>query len=282
MATPLVAKELEASFRQALQDAQVMRHEYLTLEHLLLALSKEAKTQEVLTACGASVERLRQRLEKFLNDIVEKLPEGVKAVPQQTIGIERVLQRAAIHALSADQKVIEGGDVLVAMFREDESHALYLLQQEGLTRLDLINYLSRGIIKSEEQDFPRRLRRPTEVLNRIPEIIERLKVLQSTYRTSGSSTPVARAGEDSSAVYAALEQALPLVELLELPFTKRDAEDIDKAVDDAERLRLMAGDLRMHARTAVMAAEYVEQAAKAVVALRDKVKERDQSEGTRG
>jgi len=150
VATPLIAKELQASFRQALQDAKAMRHEYLTLEHLLLALSKEAKTQKVLAACGASVKRLRQRLETFLKETVEKLPEGVSAEPQQTIGIERVLQRAAIHALSADQKVIEGGDVLVAMFREDESHALYLLQQEGVTRLDLLNFLSHGITKVGE------------------------------------------------------------------------------------------------------------------------------------
>src|SRR5450631_276230 len=133
-------------------DAKAMRHEYLTLEHLLLALTKEPKTQKVLTACGASVNRLRQRLETFLKDTVEKLPEGVSAEPQQTIGIERVLQRAHIHALSADQKVIQGGDVLVAMFREDESHALYLLQQEGISRLDLLNYLSHGITKTGEGD----------------------------------------------------------------------------------------------------------------------------------
>jgi ATP-dependent Clp protease ATP-binding subunit ClpA len=148
VAIPLVAKELQQSFRQALADAKAMRHEYLTLEHLLLALTKEPKTQKVLTACGASVNRLRQRLETFLKETVEKLPEGVSAEPQQTIGIERVLQRAHIHALSADQKVIQGGDVLVAMFREDESHALYLLQQEGITRLDLLNYLSHGITKT--------------------------------------------------------------------------------------------------------------------------------------
>ncbi len=152
MATPLIAKELQASFRQALADAKQMRHEYLTLEHLLLALTRETKTQKILIACGANVKRLRQRLEKFLAETVERLPEGVSAEPQQTIGIERVLQRAAIHALSAEQKVIEGGDVLVAMFREDESHALFLLQQEGITRLDLLNYLSHGISKGGEDD----------------------------------------------------------------------------------------------------------------------------------
>ncbi len=147
MATPLIAKELQASFRLALADAKPMRHEYLTLEHLLLALTREPKTQKILVACGANVKRLRQRLEKFLAETVERLPEGVDAEPQQTIGIERVLQRAAIHALSAEQKVIDGGDVLVAMFREDESHALFLLQQEGITRLDVLNYISHGIAK---------------------------------------------------------------------------------------------------------------------------------------
>ena len=150
MATPLIAKELQASFRQAIADAKAMRHEYLTLEHLLLALTREPKTQKILVACGANVKRLRQRLEKFLAETVERLPDSVSAEPQQTIGIERVLQRAAIHALSAEQKVIEGGDVLVAMFREDESHALFLLQQEGITRLDLLNYLSHGISKGSE------------------------------------------------------------------------------------------------------------------------------------
>ena len=150
MATPLIAKELQASFRQAIADAKSMRHEYLTLEHLLLALTREPKTQKILVACGANVKRLRQRLEKFLAETVERLPDSVSAEPQQTIGIERVLQRAAIHALSAEQKVIEGGDVLVAMFREDESHALFLLQQEGITRLDLLNYLSHGIAKGSE------------------------------------------------------------------------------------------------------------------------------------
>jgi Clp amino terminal domain, pathogenicity island component len=147
MATPLIAKELQASFREAISDAKSMRHEYLTVEHLLLALTREPKTQKILVACGASVERLRQRLEKFLADTVERLPESARAEPQQTIGIERVLQRAAIHALTADQKVIEGSDVLVAMLREDDSHALFLLQQEGITRLDLLNYLSAGIPK---------------------------------------------------------------------------------------------------------------------------------------
>jgi ATP-dependent Clp protease ATP-binding subunit ClpA len=147
LAGPLIAKELQASFRLALADAKRMHHEYLTLEHLLLALLKDGKTRQVLTACGANIRRLQKRLEEFLEQTVERLPAGVEADPQQTIGVERVLQRAAIHALSAEQKIIDGGDVLVAIFREDESHALYLLQQEGVSRLDLLNYVSHGAPK---------------------------------------------------------------------------------------------------------------------------------------
>ncbi|WP_224247298.1 ATP-dependent Clp protease ATP-binding subunit ClpA [Hyalangium gracile] len=147
MAGPLIAKELQTSFRNALEEARKMRHEYLTLEHLLLALTKDTRTREVLKACGANVKRLQERLETFLEETVERLPEDAEAEPQQTIGVERVLHRAAMHALSAEQKVIDGGDVLVAIFREEESHALYLLQQEGVTRLDLLNYISHGISK---------------------------------------------------------------------------------------------------------------------------------------
>jgi ATP-dependent Clp protease ATP-binding subunit ClpA len=158
VAGPLIAKELQTSFRNALEEARKMRHEYLTLEHLLLALTKDTRTREVLKACGANVKRLQERLESFLEETVERLPEDADAEPQQTIGVERVLHRAAMHALSAEQKVIDGGDVLVAMFREEESHALYLLQQEGVTRLDLLNYISHGISKdgaSSEGGEPR-------------------------------------------------------------------------------------------------------------------------------
>ncbi len=154
MAGPQIAKELQTSFRNALDEAARMRHEYLTLEHLLLALTKDSRTREVLKACGANVKRLQERLETFLKETVERLPEGVEAEPQQTIGVERVLHRAAVHALSAEQKVIDGGDILVALFREDESYALYLLQQEGITRLDLLNYISHGVSKDGESESP--------------------------------------------------------------------------------------------------------------------------------
>ncbi|WP_375767674.1 ATP-dependent Clp protease ATP-binding subunit ClpA [Archangium gephyra] len=152
MAGPLIAKALQDSFRNAMDGARRMRHEYLTLEHLLLALTKDTRTREVLKGCGANVKRLQERLEGFLEETVERLPEGVDAEPQQTIGVERVLHRAAMHALSAEQKFIDGGDILVALFREEESQALYLLQEERLTRLDLLNFISHGI--SKDGDSP--------------------------------------------------------------------------------------------------------------------------------
>nr|WP_216672786.1 ATP-dependent Clp protease ATP-binding subunit ClpA [Corallococcus exiguus] len=143
---------MQASFRTALDEARKMRHEYLTLEHLLLALTRESRTREVLKGCGANVKRLQENLTSFLEETVERLPDDVDAEPQQTIGVERVLHRAAMHALSAEQKYIDGGDVLVAMFREEESHALYLLQQEGVTRLDLLNFISHGTTKDGESE----------------------------------------------------------------------------------------------------------------------------------
>jgi ATP-dependent Clp protease ATP-binding subunit ClpA len=152
MASPIIAKELQASIRFALGEAKRMRHEYLTLEHLLLGLLRDARTVEVLKACGAKPEGLKVRLEAFLVETVERLPEDSDAEPQQTMGVERVLQRAAFHALSAEQKVMDSADVLIALFREADSQALFFLKEEGVTRYDLLNYVSHGIQKDGDDD----------------------------------------------------------------------------------------------------------------------------------
>lgn len=152
MASPIIAKELQASIRFALAEAKRMRHEYLTLEHLMLGLLRDPRTLEVLKACGAKPERLKTRLENFLEETVERLPDDSDAEPQQTIGVERVLQRAAFHALSAEQKVMDSADVLIALFREVDSQSLFFLKEEGITRYDLLNYVSHGIKKDGESD----------------------------------------------------------------------------------------------------------------------------------
>jgi ATP-dependent Clp protease ATP-binding subunit ClpA len=147
MASPIIAKELQAAIRTALSEAEKMRHEYLTLEHLLLALTSDARALEILKACGARPDNVKKQLISFLTESVDKVPEDAEADPQQTIGVERVLQRAAWHALSAEQKVMDSGDVLVALFRESDSQALFILKEEGLTRYDVLNYISHGIKK---------------------------------------------------------------------------------------------------------------------------------------
>ncbi len=152
MASPIIAKELQASIRFALSEAKRMRHEYLTLEHLLLGLLRDPRTGEVIKACGGKADRLKGRLESFLTETVERLPDDTEAEPQQTIGVERVLQRAAFHALSAEQKVMDSADVLIALFREVDSQALFFLKEEGITRYDLLNYVSHGIKKEGDGD----------------------------------------------------------------------------------------------------------------------------------
>ncbi len=152
MASPIIAKELQAAIRFSLSEAKRMRHEYLTLEHLLLGLLKDPRALECMKACGVKPALLEKKLETFLSESVEKLPDDVEAEPQQTIGVERVLQRAAFHALSAEQKIMDSADVLVALFREADSQALFFLKDEGVTRYDLLNYISHGVKKDGESD----------------------------------------------------------------------------------------------------------------------------------
>ncbi len=151
MASPIIAKELQASIRFALSEARRMRHEYLTLEHLLLGLLRDPRCVEVIKACAGKPDRIREKVLRFLEETVERLPEGVEAEPQQTIGVERVLQRAAFHALSSEQKVMDSADVLVALFREDSSQALFFLKEEKIGRLDVLNFISHGIRKESAE-----------------------------------------------------------------------------------------------------------------------------------
>jgi len=154
MSSPMIARELQATLRKAYDEAQRMRHEYVTLEHLLLALLDDPKASKALDACGANRGRLRKKLYSFFDD-QPKLPEDVDAEPHQTLAVERVLQRAAIHAISSEMKVIDGANVLVQLFYERESQAVYLLDQEGVQQFDLKRYVSHGLPAdgSPEGDF---------------------------------------------------------------------------------------------------------------------------------
>ena len=143
----MISKELEGTLNTALKEAIGRRHEYVCLEHLLYALLQDKDARGALINCGADVDRLRKGLEEFFQTHLESLPEGMKQEPQQTMGFHRVLQRAVIHAQSAEKKEINGGNLLIAMFREPDSYAVYLLEEQGITRFDVVNYVSHGISK---------------------------------------------------------------------------------------------------------------------------------------
>ena len=151
MASPEIAKELQQAICAALAVAQRRGHELLTLEHLLLALLDEPQCIEVLAACSADRSVLREQLASAL----DARPSSSQREPQQTIGVERVLQRAAFHAASIPNKFMTGGDVLVAMLREEQSDAFTLLQAAGVKRLEVLNFLAHGIRRGDTS-FPRR------------------------------------------------------------------------------------------------------------------------------
>jgi ATP-dependent Clp protease ATP-binding subunit ClpA len=143
---PLITRALQIALRNAFEEAARSRHEYVTLEHLLMSLADDRRTGHALTACGADLRKLRKSLVKYLTEEVEKLPEGVEVPPQQTLSVERVLRRAAIHVMSSEQEAIDGTAVLIEIFEEPESFAVYLLKKAGVTQFDLKQYVSHGIV----------------------------------------------------------------------------------------------------------------------------------------
>ncbi len=141
-----LSRMLEASLALAVREARRRRHEYLSIEHVLFALVHDPGVLEVVRACGGDADALKAEVTAFL-DAQTPLPDGTDVPPQQTLGFQRILQRAAAHVQSAGKDEIDGRNVLVAIFRETDSHAAYLLGRQGVTRLDVISYLSHGVSK---------------------------------------------------------------------------------------------------------------------------------------
>jgi ATP-dependent Clp protease ATP-binding subunit ClpA len=142
-----ITKELESSLRLAFAEAKARRHEHVTLEHLLYALLRDPVAVRILRACGARMTELKRDLEQHLQESQPQLPEGSERDPEQTRAFQRVLERAAMQVQSSGKETIDGGNVLVALYRERDSHALYLLEKQGVTRLDLLRYISHGALK---------------------------------------------------------------------------------------------------------------------------------------
>jgi ATP-dependent Clp protease ATP-binding subunit ClpA len=150
----MLSKELEFSINLAFKEARARRHEFLTVEHLLLSLLENPSAAEVLRACAADLDRLKSELATFLTENTPLLDEDDTRETQPTLGFQRVLQRAVLHVQSSGRKEVTGANVLVAIFGEQESHAVFLLKQQDISRLDVVNYISHGISKvpDEPQD----------------------------------------------------------------------------------------------------------------------------------
>ena len=147
----MLSKELEVRLNEAFADARDQRHEFMTIEHLLLAVLDAPKVAEVLAACGCDADVLRAELVRFIDESVPRLPSGEAEEVQPTLGFQRVLQRAVFHLQSAGRREVTAAMVLVAIFSEKESHAVYLLGKQGVTRLDVVNFISHGIAKGGEE-----------------------------------------------------------------------------------------------------------------------------------
>ena len=145
----MLTHELQRSLGRAGEAAVRQRHEYVTLEHILLALLEDPTGRDVIYNCGGDVGELRQELEAFMAENIQALPDAAQAAPQATAAFERVLQRALLQAEGSGQAAIDGGNVLAAMFQETRSHAVYLLAEKGISRLDVLNYISHGISKRD-------------------------------------------------------------------------------------------------------------------------------------
>src|SRR6267142_1380288 len=143
----MIAQELEVSLHMAFMEARQKRHEFITVEHLLLAMLDNPSAAEVLRACAANVEELRKLLNDFINEHTTVV-SGEEVDTQPTLGFQRVIQRAILHVQSSGKKEVTGANVLVAIFGEKDSHAVYFLHQQGVTRLDVVNYISHGITKA--------------------------------------------------------------------------------------------------------------------------------------
>ena len=155
-------QDVQIAFTLAVREAQRRRHEYLTTEHVLYALLFEGVGQQILVACGGDIEDLKQQLEDFFDRYLENLPEEVEMeeVPRQTLALQRMLQRTVLHMQSSQQSEVGVGDLLAAILEEENSHACFFLQSQGIERVDLLDYISHGDGNKNSAEEP--VERPAE------------------------------------------------------------------------------------------------------------------------
>lgn len=150
----MITKELENTLSAAVEEAIKRRHQYVTLEHLLLALLNDRTASDVIHHCGGNLASLKKELEQFFDEHMERLPTEQAELPEQTVMFRRVLQYALFQAEASEQKEVNSGSILAALFHAQRSHAVYLLEKQGIKRLAVLNYISHGISKITEDAEP--------------------------------------------------------------------------------------------------------------------------------
>ncbi|MDH5777311.1 MAG: ATP-dependent Clp protease ATP-binding subunit ClpA, partial [Gammaproteobacteria bacterium] len=148
----MLNKELESTLNKAFKEARERNHEFMTVEHLLLALLGNNTASDILRACGANIDSLHKELDHFLDETTPLLPTNDERETQPTLGFQRVLQRAVFHVQSSGKREVTGANVLVAIFSEQESQAVFFLKKQDITRLEIVNYISHGISKVGDSD----------------------------------------------------------------------------------------------------------------------------------
>ncbi len=148
----MLTKELEETLSFAVDQAVKHKHEFVTLEHLLYALLEDSSARDILFHCGARLEELGQSLEDYFRDVLEKMPETAKHMPELTSTFQSTIQYAVLQAEGSGQPAVNGGNILAALYQAEQSYAVYLLLQQGVTRLDILNFISHGISKIDSGD----------------------------------------------------------------------------------------------------------------------------------
>ncbi len=148
----MLTRELEETLSFAVDEAVKYKHEYVTLEHLLFALLEDSSARDILYHCGAQIEEIGKQLEDYFADVLEKMPAYVKQTPELTSTFQNTIQYAILQAEGSGQKAVDGGNILAAIYQAEQSYAVYVLLQQGVSRLDVLNYISHGISKIDDND----------------------------------------------------------------------------------------------------------------------------------
>ncbi|MCK4494442.1 MAG: ATP-dependent Clp protease ATP-binding subunit ClpA, partial [Methylococcales bacterium] len=148
----MLSREIEIVLNHAFTSAHAKRHEFITVEHLLLALLSTTSVDAILKSCDCKMDLLADELTQYIDETISLIPSGVEREIQPTLGFQRVLQRAVFHVQASDKKEVTGENIFVALFSESDSQAVFLLKKQNIIRLDVVNYLAHGISRLEKNE----------------------------------------------------------------------------------------------------------------------------------